>query len=190
MIPTFFDSPYRLALLEREARSWQGTPFFANSEARGRDGGVDCVRLLHAIYRAAGVIPAIEIPPQVMDHGQHSRRGLLEEAFETWPYLCTRFVRLPDCSPASRAAEPRQADRVSCSPCSPANTKFLLEQILPGDALCFVAGFIPHHAGLALGGGMVAHVLKPEGVHFLQLAAVIRGRRILGELAAVYRPRP
>jgi cell wall-associated NlpC family hydrolase len=163
MIPTYFDSPARLYALEISAQEWLGTPFFANSEAFGRDGGVDCVRLLHAIYSELGVIPRIEIPPQVMDAGQHSGHSLLLEAFETWPVLRERFARVPDCSAAN---------------------------ILPGDALCFVAGRVPHHGGLMLGAGLVLHALKPEGVHRMQLTAVIRGRRILGELAAIYRPLP
>lgn len=163
MIPTWFDTSPKFFALERAAERWMGTPFFANSEACGRDGGVDCVRLLHAIYSELGVMPRIEIPPQVMDAGQHSAHSLLLEAFETWPVLRERFARVPDCSAAN---------------------------ILPGDALCFVAGRVPHHGGLMLGAGEVLHVLKPEGVHRMQLAAVIRGRRILGELAAVYRPLP
>ncbi len=161
-IPTWFSTVERRSLLLQIAAAWEGTPFFANSEAPGRDGGVDCVRLLHAVYSAAGVIPRIDIPRQVMDHGQHSDRSLLIEAFETWPALKDRFARMPHCG----------------------------YEILSGDALCFRAGKVPHHAGVMLVDDDVLHVLAPSGVHRTRLAAVIRGHSLVGRLEAVFRPLP
>jgi cell wall-associated NlpC family hydrolase len=43
-----------------EARTWIGTPFHQNQMLKGV--GVDCGRLLYAIYRAAGIIPADDAP--------------------------------------------------------------------------------------------------------------------------------
>lgn len=162
-LPTWFDSPERRQLLLQTASAWKGTPFFANSEAIGRDGGVDCAHLQLAIFAACGVIEHFKIPRQVMDHGQHSKTSLLIEAFEQWPQLRLRFRRLPDCSPAN---------------------------ILPGDSLCFLAGHVPHHGAIMVTRTDVLHVLGPCGVHFMQLAAVIRGESILGRLEAVFRPLP
>lgn len=173
IIPTWFDTVERRSLLMSAARLWQDTPFFDNSCAPGPDGGVDCVNLQNAIYSTCAVIPRQTIPPQVMDAGQHSERSLLIEAFETWPDLRARFACVWCCerSPANIAAED-------------------FAFILPGDSLCFRAGRVAHHGGLMLIAGEFIHAIRPTGVHRTQLAAAIRGRRILGELAAVYRPLP
>jgi len=103
-----------------------------------------------------------------MDHGQHSDRSVLIDAFETWPELRHRFRCV--ISTAAGAIE------------SPA------QQILPGDPLLFRAGKVPHHAGIMLLGSEVLHVMAPAGVHRVRLGAVIRGRSIVGKLEAVYRP--
>jgi hypothetical protein len=168
MTPSWYNSPARLADLRAAALRVEGTPFHANSEAPGAGGGMDCVRLLHFIYRTTGVLPFIEIPRQSMLHGQHSEHSLLIEAFETWPELRRRFAVVP---------------------CSPANS-YTVADVLPGDALCFIAGKVPHHGGLMLSGDTFLHTLKPAGAHFFHLRAAFRGHSILGELAAVYRPRP
>jgi cell wall-associated NlpC family hydrolase len=162
-IPSFFDSHERRAHLLEVARLWDRTPFFPNSEAPGRNGGVDCVHLLHAVYFATGAIPFVAIPPQVMDHGQHSERSVLEEAFDTWPALVARFRRLPESFP---------------------------EHVRPGDALLFRAGKIPHHSAIMLLGRELLHVMAPAGVHRVRLDVAIRGESIVGRLRAIYRPIP
>lgn len=160
---TWFNNAERCSLLLQAAKLWERTPFFPNSCAPGPDGGVDCVHLANAVFSLCACIPRQAIPPQFMDAGQHTDRSPLLEAFETWPDLVARFRRLPDCSPAN---------------------------ILPGDALCFRAGRVPHHCGVMLPGADVLHVRAPEGVQRTPLRAVIRGRRILGLLEAVFRPLP
>ena len=161
--PTWFDRPAKIAALRALAESLVGTPFFPNSEAPGRDGGMDCVHLINYIDRTLGLFGQIEIPPQIMDHAQHSERSALIEAFETWPALKARFARVTDCSP---------------------------ENILPGDHLCFLFGKAPHHGGLMLDRGEFLQTLRPEGAHLMLLRAAVRGWKILGQLAAVYRPLP
>lgn len=163
MTPSFFNTPEKLAVLRTAAESIVGTPFFANSEAPGRDGGFDCVRGINWTYRRCQVYNVLEIPRQVMDAGQHGERSALIEAFETWPVLRARFAKLPDCLP---------------------------ENILPGDTLCFLAGKVPHHGGLMITAREFLHTLKPAGMHLMPLGASIRGWKILGRLAAVYRPLP
>lgn len=170
MIPSYYATPARLLALRSAAGALERTPFFANSEAPGRDGGMDCVRLLHWLYRTTGAIGRIEIPRQRMDHGQHSAHSLLIEAFDTWPELTTRF-----------ACVWRQTNPEDCAP---------LAQCLPGDALCFLAGKAPHHGGVLLEGAEMVHVLAGPGVHMLSLRAVVRGQNALGRLAAVFRPLP
>lgn len=163
MIPTYYDSPEKLRALRAAAAQLVGTPFFANSEAPGPAGGIDCVHALNWIHRTCGAIGPVEIPRQTMDHGAHSEQSLLIEAFETWPALRPRFARVPDCLPAN---------------------------LLPGDCLCFRAGKVPHHGGVLIHAQDLLHVLKRDGAHLIQLGAAIRGRRLLGYLAAVYRPLP
>ncbi len=176
MIPTWFNSDARLSALRACAKQCEGTPFFANSEAPGKDGGFDCIRGLHYILRTVGVIPRLELPLHTMDHGQHSEHSLLIEAFETWPVLQARFACVWrqtafDLPPASRPAAPAS-------------------DILGGDILCFLAGKVPHHGGMALNKTDFIHTLKPAGMHVTQLGVVFRGWKILGGLAAVYRPLP
>jgi cell wall-associated NlpC family hydrolase len=172
MIPTFFASPARLRQLRAAADALVGTPFAANSEAPGADGGIDCVRLLNWLYRTCGALGPLEIPRQHMDHGQHSGHSLLIAAFDTWPALTSRFTRV------WRACDPSALQSFSPS------------VLLPGDALCFRAGLVPHHGGVLLEHGELIHVLRGPGAHVAQLDAVVRRRRLLGYLAAVYRPLP
>jgi hypothetical protein len=163
MIPTYFNSPEKDAALRAAVASVVGTPFFANSEAPGRDGGMDCVHVLDYVYRTCGVIGKIEIPRQSMDWGQNSEHSLLIEAFETWPELVAHFTKLESYS---------------------------VSELLPGDALCFTCGKVPHHGGLMLWSKEILHTLKSDGAHTMRIDAVIRGQKILGKLAAVYRPQP
>jgi cell wall-associated NlpC family hydrolase len=163
MTPTWFNSPERIQKLTTLCAELEGTPFFANSEAPGRDGGMDCVHALNYVFRTLGVIGPLAIPEQTMDHGAHAEHSRLIEAFETWPELRARFVALPDCSPAN---------------------------LLPGDVLCFTAGKVPHHGGLMGEHGHFWHTLEGHGWHRMQLGAAVRGWKILGALARAYRPLP
>lgn len=170
MTPSFFSTPARLADLRAAAAQIEGTPFFANSEAPGPAGGIDCVRTLHFVYRTCGAIGPIDIPRQAMDYGHHAERSRLIDAFDTWPELVARFACVwrqtsPDAVPDAGA-------------------------FCPGDALCFTSGRVPHHGGVLLEGGEVLHALRNVGVHRMRLEAFTRGRRLLGLLAAVYRPLP
>lgn len=173
MTPTYYASPEKLARLRAAAAAVQGTPFFANSEAPGADGGMDCVHLLNWVHRTCGAIGPVEIPRQRMDHGQHSDRSLLIEAFDTWPHLRERFAgvyRREDAASEISTAE--------------------LSELLPGDTLCFLEGRVPHHGAVLLEHGEILHTLRSDGVHTMQLGAVVRGWRILGRLVAAYRPLP
>lgn len=169
MIPSYFDSPAMLDRLRAAAAALLGTPFFANSEAPGPGGGIDCVHTLNFLYRFCGAIVHLAIPRQDMEHGQHSDRSLLIEAFDTWPELAPRFTCIW-----------RSSD-------SPLSHPFHLQA---GDALCFLAGRVPHHGGVLLEHGDFLHTLQRDGCHTMRLDAVFRGWSVLGRLAAVYRPLP
>lgn len=52
----------RLRVIE-VAKTWVGTPYVSNGMIKGRRGGVDCAKLLLAVYSEAGIIPAFEVPP-------------------------------------------------------------------------------------------------------------------------------
>ena len=168
---SWFNTPEKIAALRAAAERWCGTPFFANSEACGRDGGVDCIHLLHGIYAGLGVIPPQEIPPHAMDWGDHADRSLLLEALETWPDLVARFGCVYRRSAAAAGVDP-------------------FFTAAPGDLLVFNGGRVPHHGGLMLDRDEFVHALRPEGVHRLHLRAAVRGWKILGSLVAIYRPRP
>ena len=61
-----------------------GTPFFANSEACGRAGGADCVRLQHGVYTALGVIPRLpELAP----------RHVMTSLLSTWEGIWSQKVK-------------------------------------------------------------------------------------------------
>lgn len=167
---SYFDSEENLTLLRIAAERLKGTPFYPNSEAPGRDGGIDCVHTLHWLYRACRAVRYIVIPPQTMDHGHHGTRSLLIEAFDTWPELTARFTCIW-----------RREDPTELLPA---------DIIRPGDTLCFLAGAVAHHGGVVLEHGEFLHCLQREGVHTMRLNAVFRGWRALGHLAAVYRPLP
>ena len=60
------------AAVVAEAESWLGTPYHHMARLKGV--GCDCLTLLAAVYEAAGVVPAIEIPFYPPDW--HLHRGV------------------------------------------------------------------------------------------------------------------
>lgn len=60
------------AAVVAEAESWLGTPYHHMGRLKGV--GVDCLTLLAAVYHAAGIVPAIEIPFYPPDW--HLHRGV------------------------------------------------------------------------------------------------------------------
>jgi len=73
----FFASPARQQALLDEARSWVGTPFFANSSAKGR--GVSCQKLAASIYQATGFLdPEETIPDAPMSRARFAEDSLVE----------------------------------------------------------------------------------------------------------------
>ena len=133
---TWFNSPDRIAGLERESRRWLGTPFFPNSNTPGPRGGVSCQKLVAEIYRGAGFcdVPVPEVP---MAHARFSTRSLMEEFLLRRPEM----VRLP-----AQDARPQT-----------------LDAILPGDLLGFRIYRTIHHMGIALPQATFIHALEGTG---------------------------
>jgi cell wall-associated NlpC family hydrolase len=75
MRPTWFNSLERIVALDREAMSWRGTPFFANSNTKGK--GVSCQKLVCEIYRGVGFCD-VQVPDVPMAHARFSRDSLVE----------------------------------------------------------------------------------------------------------------
>ena len=89
MNPFFASTARRQALLD-EARSWVGTPFFANSSAKGR--GVSCQKLAASIYQSTGFLPPEEtIPDAPMSRARFAEDSLVE----AWLNGRTDFELLP-----------------------------------------------------------------------------------------------
>jgi cell wall-associated NlpC family hydrolase len=172
--PSYYSTTENIDKLKAATKALVGTPFFGNSEAPGRDGGIDCVRSLNWLHRTCGAIGRIEIPRYPVDWGQHSERSLLIEAFETLPELKARFVKVWE---RTTEEEDDTLDAVRAD-------------MLPGDTVCFTSGKVPHHGGVITADYQLLHTLRQPGVHAMKLTAVIRGVHILGKLAAVYRPIP
>lgn len=74
----FFSDPARAAALVEALGAWEGTPFVQGHAVRGA--GVDCVRLVREVYRAAGADVALaeRIPSYSLNWGRlHAHSALL-----------------------------------------------------------------------------------------------------------------
>jgi len=74
MTPTWFNTPGRILALDLEAQSWLGTPFFPNSQSKGR--GVSCQKLAAAIYEAVG-FAQLDVPEVPMSWARSNRDSLV-----------------------------------------------------------------------------------------------------------------
>jgi cell wall-associated NlpC family hydrolase len=63
----------------REALEWIGTPYHDHGEVKGRNGGVDCAKLIKLVYRNAGIIADFDIGHYSPQHYLHSERELYLE---------------------------------------------------------------------------------------------------------------
>jgi cell wall-associated NlpC family hydrolase len=88
MTPTWFNEQ-RIDALEAEAATWVGTPFAANSSAKGL--GVSCHTLAGALYAAVGW-GDILIPDVAISHARFGENSLADPFFES---MAERFTQLP-----------------------------------------------------------------------------------------------
>jgi cell wall-associated NlpC family hydrolase len=88
MTPTWFTEE-RIDALEAEAATWVGTPFAANSSAKGL--GVSCHTLAGALYAAVGW-GDILIPDVAISHARFGENSLADPFFEA---MAERFTQIP-----------------------------------------------------------------------------------------------
>ena len=89
MFDPYFSSSVAVGLLTGVAESWIGTPFRANSEDRGRQGGVCCHLLVwHVLVECGLQIP--RPPLGAASHARYSRESIMEPWLDASP--C--FIRL------------------------------------------------------------------------------------------------
>lgn len=139
------------------ARTWLGTPFFPHMAQRGV--GCDCVQLARAIYVEAGHAPdSVTFPPYSLDGGNHLNKSIVVSFLEE----CGLFS----------CAWDHKID-VAISPSSQ-----------PGDLLTFQIGRVPHHVGIAVGGGKFINSIRGYGVIECDITDATWGSR----LRSVWRP--
>lgn len=165
----FFSDPARVAQLRAEIDSWLETPFHAYSKAKGRTGGVDCIRLNEAIAVALGVVEPFEFPRVPMDFTQHNDRSIVLEFLRGEYRLAENTIDPQSTRLAARYAkiyesgkqENRKENLVPESPsCVPA---FLIPPLLPGDLVCFEIGKAVNHIGTTYDSARFVHCLKGIG---------------------------
>lgn len=156
----YFNTQERLQALLDHARSWEGTPFFAYSCAKGPSGGVDCVHLVQDILVSCGAMQRQKLPSFPMDWADHRSESVVLGTFTSDPYFRAHFLALdyPDSQPQA------------------------------GDILCFKMGLCVHHIGLMVSADHFVHALKPEGVSVMPLDVAVNGKKILGSIVRLYRP--
>lgn len=89
----WFERSLRQEFLWAEQQRWLGTPFFPHAESIGH--GVDCVRLVHALYVAIDAIPRLDLPSYALDHAKHSTRTQLLQFLLSHPALAGRLLMVP-----------------------------------------------------------------------------------------------
>ena len=62
------------------AREWVGTPFRDCAEVKGRNGGVDCAKLIYCVFNEAGKVEKLTIPAYSPQHFLHHA----DEKFLGW----------------------------------------------------------------------------------------------------------
>ena len=87
----YFDNAEKIARLQFHSLEWLETPFMPNGCIKGA--GVSCQKLVGAIYRELGVLPAdYDIPEGPMNWSVGQTESLVEAAVLELP----NFERLPD----------------------------------------------------------------------------------------------
>lgn len=166
----FFADPARVAQLQKEIDSWLGTPFHAGSKAKGRTGGVDCIRLNEAIAIALGVVEPFNFPRVPMDFTQHNERSIVLEFLRgEYPISeglasASPIIGRAEARPSEPLIDPqstRLAARYEEVPLS--GLRSPISGFMPGDLIAIVLGKAPHHLGTAYDSERFVHCLKGTG---------------------------
>jgi hypothetical protein len=153
----FFDDPARVLSLRAEIDSWLDTPFHAYSRAKGRTGGVDCIRLNEAIAIALGVVEPFQFPRVPMDFTKHSDRSIVLE------YLRGEYRESPDApiDPQSIRLAARYQEILSPELREAGPEAWLRDfEFLPGDLVAIILGKAAHHLATVYDGARFVHCLK------------------------------
>lgn len=154
-------TPEQLSALRAEAQSWVGTPFCANSRAKGA--GVSCHHLAAEIYFGAHWLPRFDLPAGAPHHGRAGSTPVMEN-----------FL---DASPHFQDADPSRA--LAFDP-------LLALQILiePGFLVLSRPARLPYHLAIALDRGEWIHVQAGGTVQIAPEVPPAWGKRA----ARIYRP--
>lgn len=79
----FFDDVKRVKALEAEAQRWIGTPFVPFQGVR--QGGCDCIHLVHQLALACGFNHDLKPPRYTLDATAHREHSQLREYLESIP---------------------------------------------------------------------------------------------------------
>jgi len=136
----FFRTEERVAHLLFTAELWRGTPWCANSDARGPRGGVSCHNLPRAIYLECGALR--ESFPKIVGDPNASRHAT-ESAMEKYIDARPEFLRL-----------------------LPSDLRSPISDLRAGDLLGLRIYNVCDHLGLYLGNGVFVHVLMHKNTDF------------------------
>ncbi|HVY71467.1 MAG TPA: NlpC/P60 family protein [Verrucomicrobiae bacterium] len=164
----FFHTADQLAVLQRTARAWLGTPFRAHLAVPGV--GVDCVQLCAAIYQRLGVIDSFTPPPYQVTAGPHRETSQVEAFLAAMP---ERFQKVGTHGSRVRSQEENGRSSVASPP-----------QLSPGDLLCFHVGRVTHHCGVLIRRMNFIHAIHHCGV----VESTLADSNWLKRLRGAYRP--
>lgn len=136
---TWFRNVERIEALELAASEWVGTPFVANSRAKGKRGGVCCHMLAEQLYIEAGYDLPFRVPAGSMKWSDVSKQSLIEKFFDDQTEL---FQTLENVT---------------------------IDDVLPGDVIGFKIGGCVHHVGVALIGDRFVHCMRGIGTRIHHL---------------------
>lgn len=139
MSATWFNSAHRIQCLENAADGWIGTPFVANSRAKGKQGGTCCHMLAEQLYVEVGYPLPFRVPSGSMKWSDVSKKSLIERFFDEQPRLF-RTLEKADIAAA-----------------------------LPGDVLGFKIGGCVHHIGIMLRAPRFVHCMRGIGTRYASL---------------------
>lgn len=134
--------------LERTASEWVGTPFVANSRAKGRRGGVSCQMLAEQIYIESGLNLPFRVPSASMKWSDVSKESIIEKFLTDQTNV---FLTLENA---------------------------IKSDIIPGDLIGFKIGGCVHHMGIALAGGRFIHTMRGIGTTICMISDPTYASRI------------
>jgi cell wall-associated NlpC family hydrolase len=187
MIETWFNSVARIEAMEQAAREWVGTPFVANSRAKGPRGGTCCHMLAEQLYIEAGYPLNLSAPDASMRWSDTHRDSLIEcflnERSDIFAALRYGDQKSEVRSHLTSDLRPPTSDLSQLtSDLRPPTSEIPIS----GDIIGFRIGGCVHHVGVVLPGGRFIHCMRGIGTKICNLSDPTYSRRI----EKIWRPRP